>query len=144
MIEYKTGDILDTKCQAIVIPTNLIGIQGAGLAKQTRHKYPMWNLEYRKWCHMKHGAIGKLHIYRTFPSQYLVGFPTKNHYRNPSKLKYIRKGLKALVKWIDEGYISSVAIPKLGCGYGGLDWEDVQILIEKYLNNHKVHVEVYT
>jgi len=144
MIEYKSGNILESKCQAIVIPTNIKGIQGAGLAKQARDKFPHWNKKYHHWCVQEKSAIGKLHVYTTYPSQYIIGFPTKKDWRFPSKLIYIEIGLDALVNLLDQGFIYSIAIPKLGCGLGGLNWEkEVKPLIKKYLGLRHEHIDIY-
>jgi O-acetyl-ADP-ribose deacetylase (regulator of RNase III) len=77
--------------------------------------------------------------------RYIVNFPTKNHWRDASYLTDIRSGLESLAFEIDLLKISSIAIPALGCGLGGLDWLDVRELIQKELGNcEKTSVFVYS
>ena len=70
-------------------------------------------------------------------------FPTKKHWRNPSKLEYIEKGLEKFVKNWDRLGANSIAFPRLGCGNGGLDWEEVRPLMEKYLNPLPLQILIY-
>jgi O-acetyl-ADP-ribose deacetylase (regulator of RNase III) len=62
--------------------------------------------------------------------RYVVNFPTKDHWRNPSKLTDIETGLQSLSAEIDRLGIRSIALPALGCGLGGLDWETVRSAVE--------------
>jgi len=149
MIKYVKGDIFDTECQAMVVPVNIEGVAGAGLAKQFKEKYPYWYMNYHTWCYNQKAGLGKVHVHVRWLNEYIISFPTKKYWRNPSRLEYIEVGLEALVELLDEGVgyfkypIKSVAIPKLGCGLGGLDWKDVQKLIEKYLSRRTEYIEVY-
>jgi len=77
------------------------------------------------------------------PDHWLLQFPTKEHWRNPSKLEYIEKGLMAFVRKYADYNISSIAFPKLGCGNGELDWNEVKPLMEKYLKDLPIDVFIY-
>ena len=66
--------------------------------------------------------------------KWIVHFPTKKHWRPPSKLEWIRDGLHDLVRVIRERRIRSLALPPLGCGNDGLDWEIVRREIEASLD----------
>jgi O-acetyl-ADP-ribose deacetylase (regulator of RNase III) len=67
--------------------------------------------------------------------KWVINFPTKKHWRNPSKIEWVREGLEALKEVIREKRITSIAIPPLGCGNGGLNWSNVRPLIQEYLND---------
>lgn len=138
MIEYETGDILKANAQALVNTVNCVGVMGKGIALQFKLKFPENFRAYEKVC--KHDDLqpGRLFVFergKLFKEKegpdYIVNFPTKKHWRSPSRLEYIEKGMDALVREIKELKITSIAIPPLGCGNGGLDWEDVEAIIEQ-------------
>lgn len=150
MIELVSGNIFDTLCESMVVPVNVEGVAGAGLAKQFKDKYPYWYMNYHRWCSEDKSGIGKIHTYQGFKEPVIISFPTKKYWKNPSKYSYIDVGLEALVTLLDEGHgvfkepINSIAIPKLGCGLGGLDWDIVLYdYIYPYLNGHKVKAYIY-
>ena len=66
--------------------------------------------------------------------KYILHFPTKKHRRHPSRIEWIRDGLRDLVGVVRARHIRSVAVPPLGCGNGGLDWEIVRREIEASLD----------
>lgn len=146
MINYVSGSVFNSTADAVIVPINLVGVAGAGLALAFKKARPYWYLSYKlwcdkdeEWCHM-----GQIHTFGGGTSQWILGFPTKTHWKNKSKVEYIEKGLKSLVSTLRILNIKSVAIPKIGCGHGGLDWEtDVKPLIEKYLNDVPTRCDVY-
>lgn len=127
---------------AIVNPCNTVGIMGAGLALKFKNLYPTMFEEYRNICKSKNLQIGKLHIYinRFSMPKYIVNFPTKNHWKDDSKLEYIETGLQKLVEFINNYNIKTIVIPALGCGLGNLDFEDVTNLILKYLKDLNIGI----
>lgn len=141
---YKGGDILRSDADAIVIPVNTIGVAGAGLAKQWADKYKDALSKYKDVCKDGHLMLGKVMIVRDEPKDKLfILFPTKGHYREHSYLTNIEVGLRAM-RWILEKYpIKTVAIPKLGCGLGGLAWVDVHKLIRETLSGIDTHFGIF-
>ncbi len=142
MIKYVSGDIFNSDCQTLVNPVNTVGVMGAGLARKFAQRYPeMGN------THMRLGAAGMLKIGRLWGYKYsdkrVLCFPTKRHWRDPSKLEYIEAGLHDLVKTYKTRGITSIAFPKLGCGLGGLDWNNVGALMERYLGPIELDVHIY-
>ena len=143
MIKYTQGDIFDSKCQAIINTVNCEGKMGKGLAYQFKKKFPEMEQDYVKVC--EHGELypGKLHIYQE--NKFLIiNFPTKNKWREKSKIEYIINGLKKLKEEIVKRDIKSVAIPPLGAGNGGLNWNEVKSEINReLLDMENVIFEVY-
>jgi len=138
MIHIVEGDIFKSKAQALVNPVNCVGIMGKGLALKFKNKFPDMFLEYKKHCQEDIIQIGKMFVYSIFHKNkdwYIINFPTKKHWRENSKIEYIEEGLKDLVKEIEKLKLTSIAIPALGCGLGGLEREDVSALIKKYLSD---------
>jgi O-acetyl-ADP-ribose deacetylase (regulator of RNase III) len=128
MVEYLKGNILHAKADALVNAVNTVGVMGAGLALQFKRAFPAMELEYIDVCRQGELSVGKLHVWDTGIKcpRLIINFPTKQHWRQPSKMEYIQDGLKTLIDVIKTDEISSIAIPPLGCGLGGLDWVAVE------------------
>lgn len=140
MIEYETGDILEADVQALVNTVNCVGVMGKGIALQFKLKFPENFRAYEKVCNQDELEPGRVFVFdrgELFEGdqgpQYIINFPTKTHWRKPSKLEYIEQGMDALVEEVQQRKIESIAIPPLGCGNGGLDWEDVEAIIERHM-----------
>jgi O-acetyl-ADP-ribose deacetylase (regulator of RNase III) len=122
------GDIFDSGAEALVVPVNCVGVSGAGLAKQFKERYPSWFHEYARAC--KENKLWPGHPWLYWPGKVagslaIVSFPTKYHYSDPSNLKWIEAGMWRLVGEVLALKLSSIAIPALGCGLGGLKWGEV-------------------
>jgi hypothetical protein len=99
--------------------------------------------EYKQLCANGQIDIGKFYIYKT-ANKWILNFPTKRHWRSPSEVEYIEEGLKALTKSAIEMQLTDIAMPKLGCGNGGLDWDtQVKPIVEKYLKKAPINVSIY-
>jgi O-acetyl-ADP-ribose deacetylase (regulator of RNase III) len=132
MIERGTGNLLEAQVDALVNTVNTEGVMGKGIALQFKKAFPTSYAMYRKECEAGQMQIGKMLVVHlgTLVPRYIIHFPTKKHWRSPSKLDYVKHGLLDLVKQVKELGIRSIAIPPLGCGNGGLDWADVRPLLE--------------
>lgn len=142
IIFMKSGDLLGSQAQTLVNTVNCVGIMGKGIAKMFKDRFPHMFADYAVRCKAGEVALGKPYLFKG-GRPWIVNFPTKNHWRNNSHLEDIEEGLKYLVEHLKEWGITSIAIPPLGCGNGGLDWEQVRPLILKYLSTTNVAVEVY-
>lgn len=129
-IRHMTGSIFDSGADAIVIPTNTVGVQGAGLAKQAAKRWPAWSRAYAAACKRGDAVPGTIWYHRA-DTIWIVALATKDHWRDPSRIEWVEYGLHDLVNSVGLCEIASVAIPALGCGYGGLAWEDVRPRIER-------------
>ncbi|GIU69183.1 MAG: hypothetical protein KatS3mg002_0419 [Candidatus Woesearchaeota archaeon] len=141
------GDILNFDVEALVNPVNCMGIMGKGLALQFKRSYPENFKAYVDFCKKENLKPGKLFVYETMlfsNPKYIINFPTKIHWKDYSKLEYIVLGLKALRNVIIELDIKSIAVPALGCGLGGLDWESVLYSIKEELKNIPSSVFVFS
>lgn len=138
------GNIFNSSCEFLVNPVNCVGVMGKGLALEFKNKYPL-NFEiYKKACDNASFNIGNLLIVPV-DNKFIVNFPTKKHWRNKSDLEFIKIGLEELKVAIKEFNIKSIALPKLGCGLGGLDWNEVFDLIKDFHNSidNNVLVQVF-
>ncbi|HLD94727.1 MAG TPA: macro domain-containing protein, partial [Anaerolineales bacterium] len=143
MITYLDISLFDSPAQTLVNTVNTVGVMGKGIALAFKQLYPEMYQEYRKLCEERKFTVGMLYIYRT-PNKIVVNFPTKQHWRTPSRLDYIEAGLKKFVDRYQDYGISSVSFPQLGCGNGELDWQkQVQPLMEKYLKDLPIPVYIH-
>ena len=144
MIYFKQTNLLQSDAEALVNTVNIVGIMGKGIALQFRETFDLNFKLYQKACKAGEVKIGKMFTTETGQltgTKYIINFPTKTNWRSNTKLEYISAGLDDLVKVIREKDISSIALPPLGCGNGGLDWKDVRPLIEaKLLPLSLIHI----
>jgi O-acetyl-ADP-ribose deacetylase (regulator of RNase III) len=137
MITIKHTDIFSEQVEALVNPVNCVGVMGKGLALQFKQRYRDNYLAYARACGAGEVRPGKLYVYKRSTDQlpyYIINFPTKDHWFTPSKVEYIEQGLQDLVRVLRDYSIESVAIPGLGSGLGGLDWDTVYSCIESILS----------
>jgi O-acetyl-ADP-ribose deacetylase (regulator of RNase III) len=138
MIEYTTGDILSADAEALVNTVNCVGFMGRGIALQFRRTWPGNFKAYAAACRRGEVQPGRMFVFETgrlTPPQFIINFPTKRHWRGKSRIEDIEAGLEALVHELRTRGISSVAIPPLGAGLGGLHWPDVRMRIERSLRD---------
>jgi O-acetyl-ADP-ribose deacetylase (regulator of RNase III) len=143
MIEYIEGDIFNSPAQVIVNTVNTVGVMGKGLALSFKNRYPEMFQSYKLACDKNLMKIGKLMLFYS-PDHWILLFPTKENWRYPSKLEYIEEGLSKFVRTFAEKNITSIAFPRLGCGNGELNWEDVRPIMEKYLRQLPIDIYIYT
>ena len=141
MIEYATGDILDTRCDYVVCPVNMVGVMGAGLAAQMERSIPGLAHAYTEAIKTGSLQLGRTYAIERFK---VVLFATKDHWKYPSRLEYISAGMNHLTRWIQSSGVRSIAIPALGCGLGRLTLAQVEPVIQAALVSlPDVRVELY-
>ena len=133
MIEFKQGNLLEEKAEALVNAVNCVGVMGKGIALQFKQAFPDNFQRYKKACDAKEVQPGHVLTVSTdslLNPRYIINFPTERHWKGKSKIEDVHAGLKALIAEVQQLGIRSIAIPPLGCGNGGLDWVKVKPLIE--------------
>ena len=141
MITYVVGDIFASPAQVLVNTVNTVGVMGKGLAHTFKRVYPDMFEEYRRRCERGTLNIGDLYLYKS-RHKWVLNFPTKKHWRAKSRIEYIEAGLKEFADTYERMSIKSISFPMLGCQHGGLDWEDVKPVMERYLGDLPTGVEV--
>jgi len=147
MIRYTQGNLLTADAEALVNTVNTVGVMGKGIALMFKDAFPENFRKYSAACKAKEVHVG--HIFVTerrelIGPKWIINFPTKKHWRHPSKMEWIVEGLKDLHAFIVENGIKSIAIPPLGSGHGGLKWEMVNKAIQDSLSDlEDVDVLVY-
>lgn len=132
MITYKTGDIFQSNAQVITNTINCVGVMGKGLALAYKKKYPAMFSDYKARCDKGEVNPGQPYLWEDEKTQ-ILNFPTKRHWKQDSLLSDVEEGLKYLAENYAQMGISSLALPPLGCGLGGLNWSDVKNIINKHL-----------
>ncbi len=132
MIEHVTGNLLEAEATALVNTVNTVGVMGKGVALQFKQAFPENYEAYRKACERGVVQPGKMFVFDTgelYP-RYIINFPTKRHWKGKAKIEDVESGLVDLIETVRRLEIKSIAVPPLGCGNGGLRWNDVRPLIE--------------
>ncbi len=139
MITFTQGNLLEADAEALVNTVNTVGVMGKGIALMFKEHFPENFFLYKEACKKQEIVIGRVFATErrdvTGGPRWIINFPTKEHWRSPSKLEWIRAGLNDLRRFIEEHSITSIALPPLGSGNGGLDWQDVRPLIERSLDS---------
>ena len=137
------GDLFESRAQVLVNTVNCVGVMGKGVAEQFAKRFPGMLEDYQRRCQQKDVRLGEPYLYEDGSGVRIVNFPTKDHWRSSSRLADIDRGLDYLVAHAGKWGITSIALPPLGCGNGGLEWSEVGPLIHRKLHNLPIDVEVY-
>jgi len=140
MLIYRRTSLLESTAQTLVNTVNCIGVMGKGLAQEFKVREPAMFTAYKRICDQHLLEPGKLWLWRGSPS-WVLNFPTKQHWRQPSKLEWVEAGLEKFVSAYEAQGITEISFPKLGCGNGNLEWHEVRPVMERYLG--KLPIKVY-
>lgn len=133
MIIFRQGNLLEAEVEAVVNTVNTVGVMGKGIALMFKERYPENFRAYSDACQAGKVQVGRMFVVATGElggPRWIINFPTKKHWRNPSRKEWIAAGLQDLLRVIREQGIRSLALPPLGCGNGGLEWKEVRPLME--------------
>lgn len=146
MIKFTAGNLLESEAEVLVNTVNTVGVMGKGIALMFKDRFPENFRLYAAACKAKEVNTGEMFITETnelHGPKWIVNFPTKRHWRAPSQLSWVKEGLQDLREFLIKNNISSVAIPPLGAGNGGLDWKQVKPVIEEELADLNVEILVF-
>lgn len=161
-VELVEGDMFESGAEALVNTVNCVGVMGKGLALEFKRRFPNMFRTYALACKCGEVRVGRMCVvdvhgesadrphspglqddWTPLFTNRVVNFPTKENWRNPSKLEYIESGLDDLRRCIVNMKFKSIAVPALGCQNGGLDWDVVRPLIEKKLDGLDCRILLY-
>ena len=141
MITYVDFSLFESPAKVLVNTVNTVGVMGKGIAKDFKRLYPEMFSGYQRLCEENMFNTGQLWLYKT-PHKWVLNFPTKKHWRNPSRPEYVEAGLEKFTRIYQDARITSISFPQLGCGNGGLDWPtQTKPLMESYLKG--LHIEIF-
>ena len=145
MIQSTKGNLLEAPVEALVNTVNTVGVMGKGIALMFKQRFPDNYRAYAAACQAGEVRVGEMFVTSAVErgrTIWIINFPTKKDWRHPSQLEWVHSGLVALTNVIQEKRIRSIAIPPLGCGNGGLDWNVVRPMIETALSDLR-DVEIF-
>lgn len=137
------GDIFESQAQTLTNTVNVVGVMGKGIALGFKKRYPEMFADYVRRCNAGLVELGKPYLYVQQNGPWVLNFPTKGHWRQLATIHSIEEGLQYLLSKYQEWKITSLAVPPLGCGEGGLDWRIVGPTLYQYLNQLEIPVELY-
>ena len=140
------GNLLKADVEALANSVNTVGVMGKGIALQFKNAFPANFKAYEAACNKQAVRLGEVFVFdngQLMPPRWIINFPTKGHWRARSRIRDVAEGLDDLRDVIEELDISSIALPPLGCGHGGLDWGEVRSLIKERLGDLDVVVHLY-
>jgi len=143
LIDIRSGNLFTSELQTLVNTVNCVGIMGAGVAYEFRLRYPAMYDRYATLCAEKRLEVGKLWLYTRGEPKWVLNFPTKKHWRNPSRVEYLERGLENFVGTYRERAIESAAFPVLGASHGGIDQEESIRIMERHLSRCDIPIEIY-
>lgn len=138
MIEYTRGNLLESDVEALVNTVNTVGVMGKGIALMFKEAFPENFANYEVACKRQEVLTGRMFVTERdalLGPRWIINFPTKQHWRARTRMEWIESGLEDLKQVIIEKGIRSIALPPLGCGNGGLDWNKVRPRIEAVLGD---------
>lgn len=135
MIRETRGNLLKAPAEALVNTVNTKGIMGKGIALQFRQAFPRMFRDYERACKEGRVNLGKMDVHDlgglVGGPRWIINFPTKGHWKSRSRIEDVETGLGDLIDRVRALGIRSIAVPPLGCGNGGLPWQEVRPLIEE-------------
>lgn len=143
MLVTKMGDLFDSDAQTLVNTVNTVGVMGKGVALEFKKRFPEMYDNYVQRCRRGQVHLGQPYLYRRGSPPWILNFPTKDHWRSVSRLSDIVAGLDYLERHYRAWGIESLAVPPLGCGNGGLDWDVVGPTLHRHLRRLDIPVSLY-
>ena len=146
MITFTQGNLLEARTEALVNTVNTVGVMGKGIALMFKERFDENFRRYAAACKAKEVQTGKMFVtpvHELDGPRWIVNFPTKQHWRAPSRMEWVVDGLQDLRRFLIEQQIKSIAIPPLGAGNGGLEWAEVREQIERTLSDLDIDILVF-
>lgn len=138
------GDLFQSPLHTLTNAVNTVGVMGAGIAKEFKLRYPRMFDDYERRCKAEELRVGEPYVWRgPDVGKLILNFPTKQHWRGKSEILWIEQGLQFLCDHYISWELKSLAMPALGCNHGGLRWSQVRPIMERYLRDLEIPVEVY-
>ena len=137
------GDLSESKAHTLTNAVNTVGVMGKGIALGFKNRFPDMFHDYVRRCENGDVQVGRPYVYKGPTPPWVLNFPTKGHWRTPSRFDDISNGLDHLISHCRSWEIESIAVPALGCGAGGLDWLVVGPLLHQCLSQLEIPVELY-
>jgi O-acetyl-ADP-ribose deacetylase (regulator of RNase III) len=146
----KTGSLFDSTADAYAHGVNTEGLMGAGIAVEFKHRWPDMYAEYKTYCKMGHIRPGTVFTWEQTvleddkPGTVIYNIASQDKPGPNARLEWFESALKQTIKDAEMFEVKVIAMPRIGCGIGGLEWEDVRDIIEHYAERSPVDIEVWS
>lgn len=147
-IQYVAGDLFVNRyeAQALAQGCNCRGSMGAGIAVGFKERYPQMFEEYRRRCKADPREFnpGDVFLWRANDQPDVFNLATQEDYwRSKATYERVETALTEMRRQADEANITSIAMPRIGAGYGGLSWNKVKVVIERVFAGWSGSLYVY-
>ncbi len=143
MVELQVGDIFESRAQTLVNTINTVGVMGKGVALEFKKRFPDMFEDYVRRVRDGKVRLGEPYIFKRTRAPWIINFPTKGHWREVSRIDEIVRGLEYLERHYRDWGVTSLAVPPLGCGQGGLEWRVVGPTLYEHLKRLEIPVSLY-
>lgn len=148
MVNFHNGNLFESNSECLVNTVNCVGVMGKGIALEFKRRFPEMFESYKLACKNREIKTGTMWVWDRMNGdkrEIIINFPTKNDWKNPSELEWIKTGLIDFIYVLGKYDIKSVAIPALGCSNGGLDWNAVKRIMHGMLTpvSEKVEINIF-
>jgi O-acetyl-ADP-ribose deacetylase (regulator of RNase III) len=149
MIQEVSGDIILSKANLIAHGVAPNDDHATGLAHALREHAPSMYKDFRHYCKTQHPKAGSLWAWVGADGRRIVSLFTQEAAYHPGErpgratVANVNHSLHELRQFIERENVTSIALPKLATGVGGLSWDDVRPAIEKHLGSLHIPVIVY-
>lgn len=142
-MEHRKGSLFDAENGvALAHGCNCRGVMGAGIALQFKARYPEMFEQYKLKCQHKTFSPGDAFVWKV-ENRYILNLATQDHPGPYARLEWIDHSLRSAIKTFGES-VPIIAMPKIGCGIGGLNWEDVEAVLKTLEKSNKVAFVIYS
>lgn len=144
-VEHVTGDLFAQGADAIGHGVNCRGVMGAGIAVAFRQRFPAMYAQYRVECREHRLALGGVFPWRDDASGLVVyNLASQDRPGRHATLAALRSSLTVTLTHAERVGVRSLALPRIGCGIGGLLWEQARDVIEDVASRSDVRVLTVT
>ena len=143
MITFQKGDLFKSSAQSYVIPVNMEGVMGAGLALYARKRFPGLFNAYREDCFNGILSVKGFSVFDIEDNKKIILFPTKTTWKKSSDIRLIIKNLELFRATYKKYKIESCAFPLIGCGLGNLNPNDIIPTMIEHLIDLDIDCAVY-
>ncbi len=146
MYDETAKPLFDLQVDAFAHGCNIQGIMNAGIAREFKERYPQMFREYQAYCRSGDFQLGDTQFYHS-PDQnmpHVINVAIQLDLRNGARIEHIKQGLEKVEAYHAQLGIKTLAMPRMGCGLGGLDWKDVRPIVQDIFRNSNLEVVVST
>jgi len=145
-VKYVAGDLFVNEhgVEGLAHGCNCLGVMGAGIAVGFKTRYPQMYAEYRRLCLASPRKFnpGDCFLWREEGKPAVFNLGTQEGL-DGATYEAVERALENMRRVADENGIKSIAMPRVGAGYGGLDWSKVRELVEKVFSTWHGTLYVY-